>query len=43
LSPSWTARVEPAFGLSGVSDRFVLRMGVMYSIDSFAHRLAHAF
>jgi len=43
LSPSWTARVEPAFGLSGVSDPFVLRLGVMYSIGSFAHRLAGAF
>jgi len=43
LSRNWTVRVEPAFGLSGVSDPFVLRMGVMYSIDSFARRLAHAF
>jgi len=43
LSPSWTVRVEPMFGLSGVSDPFVLRMGVMYSIDSFARRLARAF
>jgi hypothetical protein len=43
LSPSWTARVEPAFGLSGVSDPFVLRMGIMYSIDSFARRVARAF
>ena len=42
LSRHWTVRVEPAFGLSGVSDPFVLRMGVMYSIDSFARRLAHA-
>ena len=40
LSGRWTARVEPAFGLSGVSDPFVLRMGVMYSIDRFAHRVA---
>jgi hypothetical protein len=43
LSRNWTARMEPAFGLSGVSDPFVLRMGVMYSIDHFAHRLANAF
>ena len=43
LSQSWTARVEPTFGLSGVSDPFVLRMGVMYSIDGFARRLARAF
>ena len=43
LSRNWTARVEPAFGLSTVSDPFVLRMGVMYSIDGFARRLARAF
>jgi hypothetical protein len=42
LSRSWIARVEPAFGLSGVSDPFVLRIGVMYSINSVA-RLAPAF
>lgn len=43
LSPDWTVRVEPAFGLSGVSDPFLLRLGVTYSIDRFAHRLAQAF
>jgi hypothetical protein len=42
LSRRYFARVEPAFGLSGVSDPFVLRIGVMYSIDSVA-RLAPAF
>ena len=38
LSRHWTVHVEPAFGLSGVSDPFVLRMGVMYSIDHLLHR-----
>jgi len=30
LSPRWSVRLEPAFGLSGVSDRFMLRTGVAY-------------
>ncbi len=38
VSKHWTVRVEPAFGLSGVSDPFVLRMGVGYSIDHLLHR-----
>lgn len=28
LSPRWSVRLEPAFGLSAVSDPFMLRMGV---------------
>ena len=43
LSPQWTFRVQPTFGLSDVSDPFVLRMGLQYSMDHFVHRLAHAF
>ena len=43
LSRNWSLRVEAAAGLSRVSDPFVLRMGVSYSIDQFAHRLARAF
>ena len=43
LSPRWTFRVQPTFGLSDVSDPFVLRMGLVYSVDNFVHRLAHAF
>ena len=43
LTPQWTLRLEPTFGLSDVSDPFVLRMGVQYSMDQFVHRLAHAF
>jgi len=43
LSRKWSLHVEPAFGLSDVSDPFVLRMGVGYSIDHFAQRLARAF
>jgi hypothetical protein len=31
LSPHWSVRVEPAFGLSKVSDRFMLRTGVAYT------------
>jgi hypothetical protein len=30
LSPRWSVRVEPAFGLSKVSDPFMLRTGVAY-------------
>ncbi len=43
LSPGWSVRVEPTFGLSDVSDRFVLRMGLGYSIDHFGQRLARVF
>jgi hypothetical protein len=38
VSKHWTAHVEPAFGLSDVSDPFMLRMGVGYSIDHLLHR-----
>ena len=38
VSKHWTVHVEPAFGLSNVSDPFVLRMGVGYSIDHLLHR-----
>ena len=31
ISPHWSARLEPAFGLSAVSDPVVLRVGVGYS------------
>ena len=34
LSPRWSVRVEPAFGLSNVSDRFMLRTGVAYMFGS---------
>ncbi len=43
LSENWSVRVEAAVGLSSVSDPFVLRTGVSYSIDQFFHRLAGAF
>jgi hypothetical protein len=43
LSQHWSIHVEPTFGLSGVSDPFVLRVGLAYSIDHFVHRLARAF
>jgi hypothetical protein len=43
LSPQWTFRLEPTLGLSDVSDPFVLRIGLEYSIDHFVHRLARAF
>jgi hypothetical protein len=33
ISKHWTARVESSFGLSDVSDPFMLRMGIGYSID----------
>jgi hypothetical protein len=38
VSRQWTVHVEPAFGLSDVSDPFMLRMGVGYSIDHLLHR-----
>jgi hypothetical protein len=38
VSKHWTVHVEPAFGLSVVSDPFMLRMGVGYSIDHLLHR-----
>lgn len=34
----WTVHLEPAFGLSDVSDPFMLRMGIGYSIDHLLHR-----
>ena len=43
LAPQWTVRLEPTFGLSHVSDPFVLRIGLEYSMDHFVHRLARAF
>jgi hypothetical protein len=41
--PHWTIRLEPAFGLSDVSDPFVLRMALEYSMDHFLHQPARAF
>jgi hypothetical protein len=34
LSPRWSVRVEPAFGLSKVSDPFMLRTGVAYTFGT---------
>ena len=42
LSKNWTIHVEPSFGLSDVSDPFVLRMGIGYSIDHLLHRRSPA-
>lgn len=38
MSKRWTATAEPTFGLSPVSDPFVLRMSIGYSIDHVRHR-----
>ena len=38
ISRNWSARVEPAFGLSDVSDPFMFRMGLAYSLDHLLHR-----
>lgn len=38
LSQNWSASMEPAFGLSDVSDPIVFRMGLAYSIDRVFHR-----
>ena len=43
VSQNWSLRVETAVGLSRVSDPLVLRIGVSYSIDQFAHRLGRVF
>ncbi len=43
LSPAWSFRLEPTFGLSDVSDRFVLRMGVDYAVPNVFGRLRRAF
>ncbi len=37
VSPRWSLTVEPAFGLSAVSDPFVLRMGFGTSIKHVVH------
>ncbi len=42
LSKNWTVHLEPSFGLSDVSDPFVLRMGIGYSIDHLLHRRSPA-
>jgi hypothetical protein len=38
VAKRWTAHVESTFGLSGVSDPFVLRLGIGYSIDHLLRR-----
>jgi hypothetical protein len=38
VSKHWSVQIEPTIGLSDVSDPFVLRMGVGYSIDHLLHR-----
>lgn len=38
VSKHWTVLVAPTFGLSGVSDPFMLRMGAAYSFDHLLHR-----
>jgi len=43
ISPRLSIQVEPTFGLSGVSDPFVFRVGVAYSINRVAHRIAQVF
>jgi len=43
VTPHWSVRLEPAFGLSDVSDPFILRMGVAYMLDGFGHKLRRLF
>jgi len=43
LAPHWSLHVAPAFGLSAVSDPFMFRVGVGYSIDHVARRIARSF
>jgi hypothetical protein len=40
LSDGWSFRLEPTFGLSDVSDRFVLRVALAYSIRNLFGRLS---
>ena len=40
LPDGWRVRLEPTFGLSAVSDRFVLRMALDYSIRNLFGRLS---
>jgi hypothetical protein len=42
LSHDWSFRVEPEFGLSTMSDPFVLRMGVTCMVGNFLHRIRRA-
>ena len=37
LSSRWSVRLEPAFGLSDVSDPFMMRTGVAYMFGSHSH------
>ena len=37
LSPRWSVRIEPAFGLSKTSDPFMLRTGVAYMFGRGSH------
>lgn len=34
LAAHWSARLEPAFGLSNVGDPFMLRTGVVYMLGA---------
>jgi hypothetical protein len=43
VSPHWNLTVAPVFGLSAVSDPFVLRLGLSTSIEHATHRLARSF
>jgi hypothetical protein len=40
ISPRYSVRVEPAFGLSNVSDPFVLRMGMAYMFRTSSSKAA---
>ncbi len=42
-SRHWSFRVEPTFGLSDVSDPFVLRFGLSYTIGDLAGKLRRVF
>jgi hypothetical protein len=43
LSSGWSVHLEMAAGLSGVSDPFLLRMGVAYMVDSVGTKLGRLF
>ncbi len=43
LSPHWSLHVEPTFGLSDVSDPFVFRFGLGYSIGNLTRTLGKVF
>jgi hypothetical protein len=43
LNEESSLKVSPGFGLTGISERFLLRVGYSYEIEGFGSRVAHMF